>query len=101
MPLVDGFRPELILYQAGVDPFAGDRLGRLALSQDGLDARDGLVARLAAARGIGLASTPGGGYGSDPHPIAERHVRSILTLAAVFEARERTVDIEIRPRATM
>ena len=101
VPLVDGFRPELILYQAGVDPFGGDRLGRLALSQNGLDARDRLVARLAAARGIGLASTPGGGYGSDPHPIAERHVRSILTLAAAFEARQRVLDIELRPGAIM
>jgi acetoin utilization deacetylase AcuC-like enzyme len=101
VPLVDGFRPELILYQAGVDPFSGDRLGRLALTQDGLDARDRLVAGLAAAQGIGLASTPGGGYGSDPLPIAERHVRSILTLAAAFEAQERCLDIEIQPGATM
>ncbi len=101
VPLVDGFRPDLILYQAGVDPFAGDRLGRLALSQEGLDARDRLVAKLAAAHGIGLASTPGGGYGSDPLPIAERHVRSILTLAAVFEARDRQEDVEMRPGATM
>jgi acetoin utilization deacetylase AcuC-like enzyme len=101
VPLVEGFRPELILYQAGVDPFAGDRLGRLALSQDGLDARDSFVAGLAAAREIGLASTPGGGYGSDPQPIAERHVRSILTLAAAFEARKRSLDIAIRPGAIM
>lgn len=81
VPLVEHFRPDLILYQAGVDPWHGDRLGRLALSQEGLDARDRFVARLAAARGIGLASTPGGGYGPEPRAIAERHVRSILTLA--------------------
>ena len=31
-PLLDSVRPELILYQAGVDPFGGDRLGRLALT---------------------------------------------------------------------
>jgi acetoin utilization deacetylase AcuC-like enzyme len=35
----------------GVDPFEGDRLGRLSLTQDGLDARDQLVAGLARARG--------------------------------------------------
>lgn len=80
-PLVERFAPDLILYQAGVDPWHGDRLGRLALSQDGLDARDRFVAGLARRRGIGLASTPGGGYGPDPREIAERHVRSILTLA--------------------
>jgi acetoin utilization deacetylase AcuC-like enzyme len=81
VPLLDRFAPDLILYQAGVDPWAGDRLGRLALSQDGLDTRDRFVAGLARARGIGLASTPGGGYGPEPRAIAERHVRSILMLA--------------------
>jgi acetoin utilization deacetylase AcuC-like enzyme len=80
-PLVDRFAPDLILYQAGVDPWHGDRLGRLALSQDGLDARDRFVAGLARRRGVGLASTPGGGYGPEPREIAARHVRSILTLA--------------------
>jgi acetoin utilization deacetylase AcuC-like enzyme len=84
VPLLDRFRPSLILYQAGVDPFAGDRLGRLALSQDGLDARDRFVAGLAQSRGIGLASTPGGGYGDDGWAIAARHVRTILTLADTF-----------------
>jgi acetoin utilization deacetylase AcuC-like enzyme len=84
LPLVESFRPELILYQAGVDPFEGDRLGRLSLSQEGLDARDRLVAGTARDHGIGLASTPGGGYGSDGMAIAERHVRSILTLGGVF-----------------
>jgi acetoin utilization deacetylase AcuC-like enzyme len=83
VPLVDSFGPELILLQAGVDPYAGDRLGRLALTQQGLDARDRFVAGLARERGIGLASTPGGGYGSDGMEIALRHVRSILTLASV------------------
>ncbi|HEX8443763.1 MAG TPA: histone deacetylase [Allosphingosinicella sp.] len=80
-PLLDQVRPDLILYQAGVDPFAGDRLGRLALTQHGLDERERLVARLARDRSVGLASTPGGGYGPEPREIAARHVRSILTLA--------------------
>jgi len=88
--LVDRFAPDLILYQAGVDPLADDRLGRLALSQEGLDARDRFVAELARRRGIPLASTPGGGYGPDLMVIARRHVRSILTLGAI-SARERVV----------
>jgi acetoin utilization deacetylase AcuC-like enzyme len=84
VPLVESFRPELILYQAGVDPFEGDRLGRLSVSQEGLDARDRFVAVLARERGIGVASTPGGGYGPDGMEIALRHVRSILTLGETF-----------------
>ena len=87
VPLVDDFAPDLILYQAGVDPLADDRLGRLSLSQDGLDARDRFVAFLAQQRSIPLASTPGGGYGADLREIAARHVRSIVTLGTVFDGR--------------
>jgi acetoin utilization deacetylase AcuC-like enzyme len=77
---LDAHRPDLILYQGGVDPFAGDRLGRLALSEEGLVARDRLIARLATERGVPLACTVGGGYGDDVMAIAARHVRVILTL---------------------
>ena len=77
-PFLAEHRPQLILYQAGVDPFAGDRLGRLALSLDGLAQRERLIAQLT--RGIPLASTVGGGYGDDALEIARRHVAAILTL---------------------
>ncbi len=77
-PFLAEHRPELILYQAGVDPFVGDRLGRLSLSLDGLVARERLIARLA--DGVPLASTVGGGYGDDALEIARRHVTAILTL---------------------
>jgi acetoin utilization deacetylase AcuC-like enzyme len=83
-PLLDELRPQLILYQAGVDPFGGDQLGRLALTDDGLARRERLVARLAIARGIPLASTVGGGYGPDKPAIARRHVAAILTLGEAF-----------------
>ena len=55
-------------------------------SDDGLVARENLVARLAIDRGIPLASTVGGGYGADTVALAERHVRAILTLGAAFAA---------------
>ena len=44
VPFLDQVRPDIILYQAGVDPFADDRLGRLSLTLDGLDRRERLVA---------------------------------------------------------
>ena len=84
VPMIDDVRPSLILYQAGVDPFAGDRLGRLSLTLEGLVRRERLIAGLAIARGIPLASTVGGGYGDDALEIAERHVTAILTLGAAF-----------------
>ena len=85
-PFLDEHRPGLILYQGGVDPFAGDRLGRLALSDDGLAARDRLVADLARARGLPLASTVGGGYGDDVLAIARRHVDVIVRLGGAFSS---------------
>ncbi|WP_336974766.1 histone deacetylase [Sphingobium aromaticiconvertens] len=78
--VLDGFAPDLILYQAGVDPHHDDRLGRLALSDEGLEARDRIVMRQARGRGIPLASTLGGGYGEDRLAVARRHCASILTL---------------------
>jgi acetoin utilization deacetylase AcuC-like enzyme len=84
VPMLDEVRPQIILYQAGIDPLANDRLGRLALTDEGLVAREKLVARLAIDRGIPLASTVGGGYGADTVALAERHVRAILTLGTAF-----------------
>ena len=57
------FNPGLILYLAGADPFEGDRLGRLALSFDGLEARDRRVFDWAMKRRIPLAFSMAGGYG--------------------------------------
>ncbi|MGN8000107.1 histone deacetylase family protein [Sphingomonas sp. 22176] len=82
LPLLAQFDPDLVLYQAGVDPFADDRLGRLGLSGEGLVARDRWVAETLRRRGIPFASTLGGGYGSDALEVAQRHATSILTLGA-------------------
>ena len=78
--LVDEFSPSLILYQAGVDPWEGDRLGRLKLSREGLKRRDKWIATLARRRGLPLASALGGGYGLDAMEVSARHVASILAL---------------------
>jgi len=59
------FEPGLILFLAGADPFEGDRLGRLALSFDGLEARDRRVFDWAWQRRIPLVFVMAGGYGND------------------------------------
>lgn len=84
--VLDAFAPDLILYQAGVDAHAQDALGRLALTDAGLEARDRHVGEQARQRGIPLASTLGGGYGPDRIAVAQRHARSMLTLAEIFPA---------------
>ncbi|WP_197409560.1 histone deacetylase [Erythrobacter sp. YT30] len=75
------FAPDLVLYQAGVDPHNDDKLGRLALSDEGLERRDTYVLEAARSRGLPIASALGGGYG-DQHEVAARHARSMLTMAA-------------------
>jgi acetoin utilization deacetylase AcuC-like enzyme len=88
-PLLDQFSPTLVLYQAGVDPHVDDRLGRLALTDAGLEARDRFVMTECARRDIALASVLGGGYDRDGDrlTIAQRHARSILALAGAAKLR--------------
>lgn len=57
------FNPALVIYLAGADPFEGDRLGRLKLTYDGLEARDRRVFDWAWQRRVPLAMTMAGGYG--------------------------------------
>ncbi|PKP89419.1 MAG: histone deacetylase, partial [Alphaproteobacteria bacterium HGW-Alphaproteobacteria-16] len=78
--LLADFAPTILLYQAGVDPWEGDRLGRLALSREGLVARDQWIGALARRHGLPLASALGGGYGVDAMEVSARHVASILAL---------------------
>ena len=78
---VDAFRPSIILYQAGVDPHGADRLGRLALTDAGLEARDRFVIREARRRGLAVASALRGGYGDDRMAVARRHAASMIACA--------------------
>lgn len=68
LPAVFAFGPDLVLYQAGVDPLTSDRLGRLCLSHEGLSARDLMVLRACAAHGVPCSLAIGGGYAD---PIAD------------------------------
>jgi acetoin utilization deacetylase AcuC-like enzyme len=57
------FEPGLVIYLAGADPFEGDRLGRLKLSYDGLEARDRRVFDWCFSRRLPVAFVMAGGYG--------------------------------------
>ncbi|MDO8319751.1 histone deacetylase [Rhodoferax sp.] len=63
LALSQRFEPGLVLYLAGADPYAGDRLGRLALTPDGLEARDRRVFDWCHQRRIPVAFVMAGGYG--------------------------------------
>ena len=66
-------RPNLVFYNAGVDPHRDDRLGRLALSDAGLATRDRYVLSACREAGVPVAGVIGGGYGADVDALADRH----------------------------
>ncbi|MGK6307625.1 histone deacetylase family protein [Variovorax sp. DT-64] len=76
------FSPGLLIYLAGADPFERDRLGRLKLSFDGLEARDRRVFDFAWQRRIPLAFAMAGGYASD---ISETVQVQLGTFRVAFE----------------
>ena len=68
-----GPKPDLVFYNAGVDPHEEDRLGLLSLSDDGLLARDRMVAERVLALGLPICGVLGGGYSKDVEALAGRH----------------------------
>ncbi|XP_031719675.1 uncharacterized protein hdac12 isoform X3 [Anarrhichthys ocellatus] len=78
--LLETFRPDLVLYDAGVDPHGEDELGRLRLTDQGLYQRDLYVMKTVVSRGVPLAAVIGGGYSRDIDKLAVRH--SIVHRAA-------------------
>jgi acetoin utilization deacetylase AcuC-like enzyme len=56
------FKPQLVIYVAGADPYREDQLGGLSLSIGGLKARDRMVFDLARENGAAVAVTLAGGY---------------------------------------
>lgn len=71
--LSDFRKPDLVFYNAGVDVHAEDRLGRLALTNEGIAERDRRVIGHFNAKGIPLAAVQGGGYSNDVEAVARRH----------------------------
>jgi acetoin utilization deacetylase AcuC-like enzyme len=71
--LLADVRPDLVFYNAGVDPHVDDQLGRLALSERGLSRRERLVLESCLHAGVPVAGVIGGGYAADPHQLARHH----------------------------
>ncbi|MDX1624358.1 MAG: histone deacetylase [Gemmatimonadota bacterium] len=75
--VLDGFEPDLVLYQGGADPFREDQLGGFRLTMEGLAERDRSVFRACAARGIPWAITFGGGYAADVADTVAIHLHTV------------------------
>ncbi len=77
---------DLLLYIAGADPYAGDRLGRLSVSRDGLLERDRRVLAAARSAGLPVGIVCGGGYCADVGAIVEIHAGTMLLAAEILAA---------------
>ncbi len=77
--------PDLVFYLAGADPHEGDRLGRLKLSFEGLQARDQMVLRWAHDRRMPLAMAMAGGYGHDMATTVQVQINTFTQALLVWQ----------------
>jgi len=75
--VLDSTMPDVVFYLAGADPYEGDRLGKLALSIEGLCCRDRFVFEQCRARSLPVVVVMAGGYAPDVEAIVNIHVNTI------------------------
>lgn len=77
-------KPDLVLYDAGVDIYENDPLGLLNISLQGIRERDELVLNLCKSQGLPVATVIGGGYDRDQAALARRHAIVVESAFKVF-----------------
>ncbi|WP_035234523.1 histone deacetylase family protein [Alcanivorax nanhaiticus] len=81
--LLEQEKPDLVFYDAGVDIYQHDPLGRLAISLQGIADRDRGVIQRCRDQGIPVATVIGGGYDDDRQALARRHALVIEEAARI------------------
>ena len=81
-------KPQLIIYNAGVDVYHKDKLGRLNVSWEGMKQRDLHVIRTCVNRGIPVACVVGGGYDDDVKIVGQRHALVHRVCAQVWREKK-------------
>ena len=85
LPVVlDGAKPDIAFYLAGVDVAAGDRYGKLALTEDGIRRRDRCVIKSVRGRAVPLTIVLAGGYAPSRARTADLHAH-VFREAAEYE----------------
>ncbi|EYB66870.1 histone deacetylase superfamily protein [Deinococcus phoenicis] len=84
LPALEAFRPDLLLYLAGVDVLAGDRFGRFALTLDGVRERNRAVLTWARRAGVPVVTMLAGGYNRDPALTVAAHASVVQDGLEVF-----------------
>ncbi len=82
---LDASEADLAIYLAGADPFAGDRLGRLSVTKEGLAERDRTVLEACRERGLPVAVTMAGGYADHVPDTVDVHFQSIERAAEMLQ----------------
>jgi len=82
---LDDFRPDIIFYVGGADPYCEDQLGGLALTKEGLKQRDRQVFEETRRRRIPVVTTLAGGYARRVEDTVRIHVNTILAAQEVAE----------------
>ena len=82
--IMEKFKPDFVLYQAGADPYEGDQLGELQLTIEGLRRRDDLVFGECKKHGVPVAALLGGGYAMDTNDTTTIHVNTCLAAVECF-----------------
>lgn len=82
--IISVFKPELIMYLAGADPYMEDRIGTLNLSKKGLRQRDNFVIEQARNFCVPIAITLGGGYSADRRDTIDISFATVEECVRVF-----------------
>jgi acetoin utilization deacetylase AcuC-like enzyme len=90
------FKPQALFFQSGVDALACDRLGRLALTHEGLRRRDWLVLSRCRQNGIPVTVTLGGGYGNPLEATVEAHANTYRAALEIFGNERQAVAVTTR-----
>jgi histone deacetylase 11 len=77
-----GSSPRLAIYNAGTDVLEGDRLGRLAVSAEGVMKRDRMVISALAERQIPSVVVTSGGYNADSYKLIAEMAVALLNIAS-------------------
>jgi acetoin utilization deacetylase AcuC-like enzyme len=81
---VESFRPDLLFYVAGADPYCEDQLGGLSLTLEGLRERDRLVMETALRHRVPVAVTLAGGYAYNVEDTVTIHVNTARAAAELL-----------------
>lgn len=82
---IDGFKPDFIFYQSGVDILKTDKLGKLSVSMNGCKQRDDFVFELCKKTGSPVAVSMGGGYSEQVKDIVTAHCNTFKSAFSFFD----------------